>query len=74
MFHGPGGKLLLEPWHLGLAVTALILAVLEEQKEWFEGLSRAPVVAYASAMALMFLCIEIFGVIDTAIPFIYFQF
>jgi alginate O-acetyltransferase complex protein AlgI len=74
MFHGPGGKLLLEPWQLGLAITALVLAVLEEQTEWFEGLSRAPVFAYASAMALMLLCIEIFGVIDTAIPFIYFQF
>jgi D-alanyl-lipoteichoic acid acyltransferase DltB (MBOAT superfamily) len=74
MFHGPAGKLMLEPWHLGLAATSLLFALLEEQKDWFEGLSRAPVVAYASAMALMFLCIEIFGVIDTAIPFIYFQF
>jgi hypothetical protein len=30
--------------------------------------------AYASALALMFLCIEVFGVIDASIPFVYFQF
>ena len=30
--------------------------------------------AYASALALMLFCLEIFGVIDAAIPFIYFQF
>ena len=30
--------------------------------------------AYASALALMFFCIEVFGVMDASIPFVYFQF
>jgi hypothetical protein len=30
--------------------------------------------AYASALAAMFFCIELFGVIDASILFIYFQF
>jgi len=53
---------------------ALVLAVLEEKFDWFERVLHAPVVAYASALALLFFCIEIFGVIDASIPFVYFQF
>ncbi len=39
-----------------------------------ERLSKAPVLAYASGLALMFFFLEIFGAFDAAIPFIYFQF
>ena len=74
MFRGAPGRLLLEPWHIGLAVLALALAVAEEKREWFERLMEAPVVAYASALAVMLFFLEIFGVIDVKIPFIYFQF
>ena len=55
-------------------VIALVLAIAEEKFEWFERLLKAPMLAYASALALIFLCIEIFGVIDASIPFVYFQF
>jgi D-alanyl-lipoteichoic acid acyltransferase DltB (MBOAT superfamily) len=74
MFGGAPGRMLLEPWHLGLAALALLLAILEEKKEWFESLVDAPAWVYATALALMFFCVEIFGVIDASIPFIYFQF
>jgi alginate O-acetyltransferase complex protein AlgI len=74
MFHSPAGKLLLEPWHIGLAAISLLVALAEEQREWLEFLGRTPGLAYASTLALMLLCVEIFGVIDAAIPFIYFQF
>ena len=74
MFSRPGGHTLLLHWHVGLAAVALVLAVAEEKFEWFEGIMRAPAWAYASALAAMFLCLEIFGVIDVKIPFIYFQF
>jgi alginate O-acetyltransferase complex protein AlgI len=74
MFGGRGGHLLLEPWHIGLAVVALVLAIVEEKLEWFEKLMDAPMVAYASAMAVMLFILEVFGVIDARIPFIYFQF
>jgi len=74
MFSGPIGRDLLLPWHVGLIVVALLLAIAEEKFDWFERLLRAPAVAYASAMALMLFCLELFGVIDARIPFIYFQF
>jgi D-alanyl-lipoteichoic acid acyltransferase DltB (MBOAT superfamily) len=74
MFSHPGGHTLLEHWHVGLALVALALAVVEEKFEWFERIMQAPAWAYASALAAMFLCLEVFGVIDASIPFIYFQF
>jgi alginate O-acetyltransferase complex protein AlgI len=74
MFGGSGGQVLLEPWHFGLAALALILAIGEEKGEWFERAIRAPLPVYASALAAMLFCLEIFGVLDAAIPFIYFQF
>jgi hypothetical protein len=56
---------------LGLAALALILAIGEE---WFERAIRAPMPVYASALAVMLFCLEVFAVLDAAIPFIYFQF
>ncbi len=63
-----------EHWHVGLALVALVLAVAEEKLEWFEWVIKAPPLAYATALALTLLVVEIFGVMDAAIPFIYFQF
>jgi len=74
MFSRPGGHTLLQHWHVGLALVALVLAVGEEKFEWFERIIEGPAWAYASALAVMFLCLEVFGVIDANIPFIYFQF
>ena len=74
MFAGGQGPGLLEPWHFGLAGLALFLSIGEERWEWFERAARAPVPVYASALAAMLFCLEIFGVMDAAIPFIYFQF
>ena len=74
MFHGSAGKLLLEPWHFELATLALILAIGEEKREWFERAIRAPAPIYACALTAMLFCLEIFAVVDAAIPFIYFQF
>jgi alginate O-acetyltransferase complex protein AlgI len=74
MFGAPHGKILLERWHVGLAATALVVAVAEEKWDWFERLIRAPAWAYAAAVSLLLFCIEIFGVVDVSIPFVYFQF
>ena len=35
---------------------------------------RARLGRYAAALAAMLFCLELFGVIDASIPFIYFQF
>jgi D-alanyl-lipoteichoic acid acyltransferase DltB (MBOAT superfamily) len=74
MFGGVWGHGLLERWHVDLALLTLALALAEEKHQWFERLVKAPVLVYAAALALVFLTIEIFGVMDAAIPFIYFQF
>jgi len=74
LFGGVAGHSLLAPWHIELVLLALLLAVAEEKFEWSEWLIQAPMPAYASALALMFFCIEVFGVIDASIPFVYFQF
>jgi hypothetical protein len=55
-------------------VLALLLAVAEEKTAWFDRVAKAPAFVYASALALMLFSIELFGVIDVQIPFIYFQF
>ncbi|HXN45227.1 MAG TPA: MBOAT family protein [Bryobacteraceae bacterium] len=74
MFTGKLGRDLLMPWHVGLILLALLLALAEEKRDWFERVAKAPAPVYASALALMFLCLDLFGVIDAQIPFIYFQF
>ena len=74
MFTGARGHLLLENWHLEMIGLALVLAILEEKFDWFERVLKAPAWAYASALALMLFCVEVFGVIDASIPFVYFQF
>jgi alginate O-acetyltransferase complex protein AlgI len=74
MFGGLHGHLLFVSWQIGLMLLALVLAAAEEQCDWFERLMQAPGMVYAAALALIFLCLEIFGVIDARIPFIYFQF
>jgi D-alanyl-lipoteichoic acid acyltransferase DltB (MBOAT superfamily) len=74
MFSAPHGRTLLTKWQVGLIVGSWALAMAEEKLDWFERLMRAPVWAYASALALMMFCLEVFGVIDARIPFIYFQF
>jgi D-alanyl-lipoteichoic acid acyltransferase DltB (MBOAT superfamily) len=74
MFTGTRGPMLLEPWHVGLALFSLVVALCEENFELLERAMRARVLVYASAITMMLFCIEIFGVIDASIPFVYFQF
>jgi len=74
MFTGTRGPMLFQPWHIGLALLALIVALCEEHFDLLERAMRARTLVYASAMTLMLFCIEIFGVIDASIPFVYFQF
>jgi D-alanyl-lipoteichoic acid acyltransferase DltB (MBOAT superfamily) len=74
MFTAPSSQLLPEAWQTGLAVTALLVALAEERWEWFDRLSKGPMLAYASALALTMLVLEIFAVTDASVPFIYFQF
>ena len=74
MFGTPGGAMLFQPWHIGLAAISMAVAVAEEALGWFDRLMKAPVWAYASALVAVLFCLEIFAATDAAIPFIYFQF
>jgi alginate O-acetyltransferase complex protein AlgI len=74
MFHARKGLPLLEPWHMGLAIGSLVVALFEEKLDWFERLMDAPFLVRAAALGCMLFCLEIFGVTDAAIPFVYFQF
>jgi D-alanyl-lipoteichoic acid acyltransferase DltB (MBOAT superfamily) len=74
MFTGARGKVLLNTWQFGLVAVALLLAVAEEKWEWFDRVSIGPAWAYAAGLTSMLLCLELFGVTDVTIPFVYFQF
>ncbi len=49
-------------------------ALLEERYQATEKLMRAPAWVYGTAMFALFVCLEVFGVVDASIPFVYFQF
>ena len=57
-----------------LALLTLALAIAEERWNWFDRLSRAPMLLFAATVAVSLLLLEIFSVTGIAIPFIYFQF
>jgi alginate O-acetyltransferase complex protein AlgI len=74
MYTKPAGHTLWMPWHLGLVALALTVAILEEKRGFLEKMAERPGWLYAPAMAVMLLCVELFGAIDASIPFVYFQF
>jgi len=61
-------------WLIWMAIAALLIALVEERWSLFDRLSRGPAVAYIAAMIAAMLAVEMFGVIDRQIPFVYFQF
>ncbi len=68
------GKFGLTQWETRLAVLSALLALAEERWQWFGALTRQPAWRYAAALALLLLTLEMFGVTEANIPFIYFQF
>ena len=74
MFTGVPGTVLIPDWQLWLLGITLLLAIFEEKLEWFERLITAPAWVYATAIAVLLLCLELIGVTDVTIPFVYFQF
>jgi alginate O-acetyltransferase complex protein AlgI len=61
-------------WLIWMAVASLIIAILEESTNLFDRLPRGPAVAYVAVMIVTMLVVELLGVVDKQIPFVYFQF
>jgi alginate O-acetyltransferase complex protein AlgI len=74
LFSGPHGHILWWHWQLWFVLAALVLAILEESRGWFERLPEAPAWVYASAIAVCLFCLELIGFSGRAVPFVYFQF
>jgi D-alanyl-lipoteichoic acid acyltransferase DltB (MBOAT superfamily) len=74
MFSGGGGSCLVPAWLTILMAFCVLLAALEEKRSWFGKLAVGPAWAYAGATALLLLSVELIGVTDVAVPFVYFQF
>jgi alginate O-acetyltransferase complex protein AlgI len=75
MFTGAWNADALVPvWLLCLVGVALIVAIVEERWEWMERMARGPAWVYAAVMIALLLCVELIGVTEKAVPFIYFQF
>jgi D-alanyl-lipoteichoic acid acyltransferase DltB (MBOAT superfamily) len=74
MFTLQPGPFLLANRLIVFVVIALILAVLEEKRGVLGRLGQAPGWVQAAVLAMALGAIEIFGVTDQTIPFVYFQF
>jgi len=76
MFTGSWGLsgLLIPIWLLCFVGFALLIAIAEERWEWIERLPRGSAWAYAALLIALMLSVEVIGVTEKAVPFIYFQF
>lgn len=74
MSMGSRGQMPIPAWLVYLALITLVLAVLEEKREWFERVAVGPAWAYGAVCALLLLSVELIGFTGPAVPFVYFQF
>jgi hypothetical protein len=59
---------------LGFVGIAFLIAIAEERWEWIERMPRGPVIAYVAMVVALLFSVELLGVTEQAVPFIYFQF
>ena len=74
MFTNFHGSSMLQHRHYSMIVISLIIALLEEKWQVIEEIMEGPLWVQATAFTSVALVIELFGVIDQTIPFVYFQF
>ena len=76
MFAGKAGwsGFLIPAWLLCFVGASLVIALGEEKSEWLERLAKGPGWAYAAVITVLLFSIELIGVTDKPVPFIYFQF
>jgi len=74
MFTNFHGSSLLLHRHYAMIAVSLVIALLEERWQVIDQIIEGPRWVQATAFASIALTIELFGVIDQTIPFVYFQF
>ena len=74
MFTNMHGSSLLLHRHYAMIAVTLVIALLEERWQVIDRIVEGPRWVQATAFASIALVIELFGVIDQTIPFVYFQF
>jgi alginate O-acetyltransferase complex protein AlgI len=67
-------RIFIPPWLVWLAASSLLVAIAEESWNIFERLVKGPAWAYAAAIIVLLFVVELIGVTDKRIPFVYFQF
>jgi alginate O-acetyltransferase complex protein AlgI len=65
---------LVPAWLFAFVGLALLIAMAEERWEWIERMPRGPAWAYAAAVVLLLFAVELLGVTEKTVPFVYFQF
>ena len=61
-------------WLLCLVGVAVLIALFEERRGWIERLARGPAWAYVAMIVALVFTVELIGVTEQAVPFVYFQF
>jgi alginate O-acetyltransferase complex protein AlgI len=76
MFVSAGGTapVQIPAWLLCLAGISLLVALAEEKWECIERLAEGPAWAYAAAVIALLFAVELIGVSEKPVPFVYFQF
>jgi alginate O-acetyltransferase complex protein AlgI len=74
MFSAGEGTVAVPPWLVALIALSLILAFVEERRGGFERLAQGASWAYVMAVVTMLFVVELVGVTDRTVPFVYFQF
>jgi D-alanyl-lipoteichoic acid acyltransferase DltB (MBOAT superfamily) len=74
MFSNFHGSSMLQHRHIAMIVISLVIALLEEKWQVIEQITEGPIWVKATAFTSIAMVIELFGVIDQTIPFVYFQF
>jgi D-alanyl-lipoteichoic acid acyltransferase DltB (MBOAT superfamily) len=74
MFSWHGKGILIPAWLGCVLALSLSVALFEEKFEWIERLAHGPAWAYVAAVVTLLFSVELIGVTEKAVPFVYFQF
>jgi alginate O-acetyltransferase complex protein AlgI len=74
MFSWHGKADLIPAWLLWVLAASIVIALFEERTKWIERLPHGPSWAYVATVVTLLFVVELIGVTEKAVPFVYFQF